>query len=87
MYNTSKKDGFDSVPFALCSAIHRPVVCHILEVRLGIAVQDQIHIGQRIVIDQIVELRPFIHIVRVFVFHGSAVDRDYASVNATVNRR
>ena len=41
-----------------------------VQIRLNVAVQNEVCISQRVVVDEIVQLRPLIKIIRHFVFHG-----------------
>ena len=43
-----------------------------VQIRLNVAVQNEVCISQRVVVDEIVQLRPLIKIIRHFVFHGGA---------------
>ena len=51
-----------------------------VQIRLNVAVQNEVCISQRVVVDEVVQLRPLIKIIRHFVFHGGAVDGGHAAV-------
>ena len=58
----------------------RGIVC-IIDRRLRDEPPERYHdITWGVVVDEIVQLRPLIKIIRHFVFHGGAVDGDHATV-------
>ena len=58
-----------------CLAIKRFVLRYSFQIYFGIAVQHDVCISSRIIVDQIVNLWPLIHIVGNLVFHCGAIDR------------
>ena len=56
------------------SAIQRMIVRYVPEIRLGVSVENQISIGQRVIVDQVVQFRPLVHIGRDLILHGDGVD-------------
>ena len=51
-----------------------------VQIRLNVAVQNEVCISQRVVVDEIVQLRPLEEVVRHLVLHGGAVDGANAHV-------
>ena len=50
------------------------------QIQFWIAVENQIGIGQRVVVDEIIQFRALVHIVGYFVLHGDGVDGANAPV-------
>ena len=46
------------------------VFCDSVQIRLNVAIQNEVCIGQRVVVDEIVQLRPLEAVVRHLVLHG-----------------
>ena len=64
----------------VCSVFVGLILRDGVQIRLNVAVQNEVCIGRRGVVDEVVRLRPLIKIIRRFVFHGGAVDGDHAAV-------
>lgn len=56
------------------------VICHGVQVGFGIAVQNQVRISKRGVVDQIIPLCPLEAVIGNFVFNGGAVNGNPASI-------
>ena len=76
-----------------CVALHsshsvfkRLIHGYCFQILLRVAVQNQIDVLQRSVIDQPIKLRSLIHIVCHFVLHRCAVDGDQCSVCLTAEK-
>ena len=64
------------LPRAKCwLAIKRFVFSYSFQIGFGIAVEYQLGIRYRVIVDQIIQLRPLIHIVGYFVLYGDCVNR------------
>ena len=75
-----KGDGSPPSALCVCSVFIGLVLRDGVQIRLDVAVQNEVCIGRRGVVDEVVRLRPLIKIIRRFVFHGGAVDGDHAAV-------
>ena len=53
---------------------------HILQIFLWITIQNQVHIAQRVIIDEIIQLRPLHHGYIQCVFNPGAVDGNFSPV-------
>ena len=62
------------------SVIKRFIFCHSFQVCFGIAVQNQVCISKRVVVDQIIRLSPLEAVIGNFVFNGGAVNGNPASI-------
>ena len=62
------------------SVIKRFIFCHSFQVCFGIAVQNQVCISKRVVVDQIIRLSPLEAVIGNFVFNGSTVNGKLASI-------
>ena len=51
-----------------------------VQIRLNVAIQNEVCISQRVVVDEVIQLRPLEAVVRHLVLHGGAVDGNHAAV-------
>ena len=51
-----------------------------VQIRLNVAIQNEVCISQRVVVDEVIQLRPLEAVVRHLVLHGGAVDGANAPV-------
>ena len=65
---------------AFPSAIERHIFRHCFQVCFGIAVQNQVCISKRVIVDQIIQLSPLEAVIGNFVFNGGAVNGNLASI-------
>ena len=63
---------------AFPSAIERHIFRHCFQVCFGIAVQNQVCISKRVIVDQIIQLSPLEAVIGNFVFNGGAEIRSKA---------
>ena len=63
--------------------VQRPIFRNSFQIRFRIAVQYQICIRNRVVINQIIQLRPLIHIPSYFILHSGAI---YGAQTPSENR-
>ena len=54
--------------------------CYILQIFLWVAIQNQVHIAQRVIVDEIIQLRPLRHGHVQFILDPGAVNRDHSPI-------
>ena len=66
---------------AICiQLVHQPMLRGSFQVRIQIISKHKLRILQRIVVDQVVKLRPLVHIVGNLVFNSNRIHRDHAAI-------
>lgn len=58
----------------------RRIVRHIPQIFLRVTIKNQISIPHRVIVDQIIQLRPLVHILGDLILDSSAVNGDYATI-------
>ena len=79
-YQYTTKGTALAVPFVVYSTIQWPILSHILEICFQISMEHQVCIPDRIIVNQIVQLRPFVHISGHLVLHGGTIYGVYTPV-------
>ena len=67
-------------PQIVCSVFERLIFRYVSQVCLGIAIQDQVSISDRVVINQIIQFRPLVHIACDLVFDLNYIDSNHGTV-------
>ena len=79
LYLTSSQSPFLIRCLVYRALVQRLVLSNRFEIRLWVAIQNEVGIRQRVIVDKIVKLWPLIHIVGNFVFDGGAVNSNHTA--------
>ena len=56
------------------------IIRYILQILLRVAIENQVGVTYRIIVNQVVQCRPLIHIVCDFILNSDAVNRNHAAI-------